>query len=266
MNENLVVLDPVVRRDGLQVPPSARGIVVIAHLAPSPQCCGHRFLADVLRANGLATLLVSLHTPEEQRLGQAAPGQVLIKRRLRAVFDWLAIQQGTNPLPVALLAIDGAVRACVATAARCRPTALRTLILLDGRPYQSHLWPGCRSRRCCWRGRRRRRRGEVPCRAAADGRARPCRTVGHGHVAQTCPGAHQAIARRGDPLARQDAGSAAASRGSGRRWRRHAESAGAGRGKRRRLSAQRLSCRSSPGAVAAAPNPAVTAMAARHPA
>ncbi len=140
MNENLVVLDPVVRRDGLQLPESARGLVVIAHLAPSPQCSGHRFIADVLRANGLATLLVSLHPPEEQRLGQAAPGQVLIKRRLRAVFDWLAVQQTPNPLPVALLAIDGAVRACVATATRCRPAALRTLILLDGRPYRfSHL-------------------------------------------------------------------------------------------------------------------------------
>ena len=135
MNENLVVLDPVVRRDGLQLPESARGLVVIAHLASSPQCSGHRFIADVLRANGLVPLLVSLHPPEEQHLGQPAPGQVLIKRRLRAVFDWLSTQQAQRPLPVALLAIDGAVRGCVAVATRHGPSALRTVILLDGRPY-----------------------------------------------------------------------------------------------------------------------------------
>lgn len=137
MNESLVVLDPAVRQRGLHLPATARGLVMLVHAdQASQQQSGHRFIADVLRANGLATLAVTLHAPVEQQLGIAAPGQVQVKHRLRAVFEWLSTQEACAKLPVALLGIDDAVRGCVAAAARCRPATLRTLILLDGRPYQ----------------------------------------------------------------------------------------------------------------------------------
>jgi putative phosphoribosyl transferase len=136
MNDHLVVLDPALRVRGLQMPASARGLVLLVHVdSASQQRSGQRFIADVLRANGLATLAVTLHPAEEQRAGLPPPGQVLIKHRLRAVFDWLAIQASTRQCPVVLLGVDDAVRGCVAAAARFRPAALRSLILLDGRPY-----------------------------------------------------------------------------------------------------------------------------------
>ncbi len=138
MNDQLVVLDPAVRLRGLQMPAQARGLVVLAHLdRASQQRNGQRFIADVLHANGLATLAVTLHPAEDQHAGLPPPGQVLIKHRLRAVFDWLATQTPTGQTPVALLGVDDAVRGCVAAAARCRPATLRSLILLDGRPYQA---------------------------------------------------------------------------------------------------------------------------------
>lgn len=135
MNEELLVLDSAVRQRGLDWPATARALVVLAHMdRASQQRSGQRFIADVLRANGLATLAVTLHPAEEQQAGLPPPGQVQIKHRLRAVFDWLAMQSPTRQTPVALLGVDDAVRGCVAAAARYRPSALRSLILLDGRP------------------------------------------------------------------------------------------------------------------------------------
>lgn len=135
MNESLDVLDPAVRQRGLQLPASARGLVVLVHAdAASQQHSGHRFIADVLRANGLATLAINLWPAEEQGLSLQAPGQVEIKHRLRAVFDWLSVQTMPSALPMALIGVDDAVRGCVAAAARYRPAGLRSLILLDGRP------------------------------------------------------------------------------------------------------------------------------------
>ncbi len=56
MNESLDVLDPTVRQRGLQLPASARGRVVLVHAdTVRQQHSGHRFIADVLRANGVAT-------------------------------------------------------------------------------------------------------------------------------------------------------------------------------------------------------------------
>jgi hypothetical protein len=137
MNESLGVLDPAVRQRGLQLPASARGLVVQVHADMASQLhSGHRFIADVLRANGLAILAITLWPVEEERLGMPAPGQVQVKHRLRAVFDWLLTQSTPAGLPLALLGVDDAVRGCVAAAARCRPAALRSLILLDGRPDQ----------------------------------------------------------------------------------------------------------------------------------
>jgi hypothetical protein len=109
MNDHLVVLDPALRVRGLQMPASARGLVLLVHVdSASQQRSGQRFIADVLRANGLATLAVTLHPAEEQRAGLPPPGQVLIKHRLRAVFDWLAIQTSTRQCPVVLLGVDDA--------------------------------------------------------------------------------------------------------------------------------------------------------------
>ena len=138
MNDSLVVLDAGLRQQGLMVPAPMRGLVIVVHAdRAAQQRSGQRFIVDVLRANGLATLAVTLHPPEEQRAGLSPPGQVLIKRRLRAVFDWLAAQRPALQIPTALLGVDDAVRGCVAAAARCGPSTLRSLILLDGRPYHA---------------------------------------------------------------------------------------------------------------------------------
>ena len=71
MNEGLVVPDPAVRQRGRQLAASVRGLLVLVHADhASQQHSDHRFIANVLRANGLATLAITLHPPEEQRLGR----------------------------------------------------------------------------------------------------------------------------------------------------------------------------------------------------
>jgi len=133
--------DASVRARGLQMPASARGLVIVVHPhGASRRHSGHRFVTDVLHANGLATLSIDLHTAEEQKRGAPAPGLVQMRYRIRAVFDWLSTQAVLGNRPVALLGIDDAVTGCIAAAARHRPAALRSMVLLDGRPHQvAHL-------------------------------------------------------------------------------------------------------------------------------
>jgi hypothetical protein len=123
------------------MPASARGLVVVVHPhGASRRRSGHCFVSDVLHANGLATLTIDLHTAEEQLRGAPAPGLVQMRYRIRTVFDWLATQAVLGNRPMALLGIDDAVTGCVAAAARHRPAALRSMVLLDGRAHQvAHL-------------------------------------------------------------------------------------------------------------------------------
>lgn len=116
----------------------ARGLVLmVAVHAESSQRSGLRFVTDVLHANGLATLDVSLHTADERARGIAPPGLVAAKHRLRAIFQWLSVHPALAGLPIALVGIDGAVRSCIAAAARYRLPSLRSLVLLEGQPFQA---------------------------------------------------------------------------------------------------------------------------------
>lgn len=139
--ESLHFPDASVRARGLQMPTSARGLVIVVHPhGASRRRSGHCFVTDVLHANGLATLAIDLHTAEEQLRGDPAPGLVQMRYRIRAVFDWLSTQAVLGNRPVAMLGIDDAVTGCIAAAARHRPAALRSMVLLDGRPHQvAHL-------------------------------------------------------------------------------------------------------------------------------
>lgn len=128
-----VLLDPEARRDGLYMPDGTRALLLIAHPdGASRDHPGHGFVADVLRANGFATLPFSLHTPDEEAIGAAPPGMVQSRLRIRAVFDWLSLQPALGARPVALIGLDDAVPACIAAAAGQHMAGLRALILLDG--------------------------------------------------------------------------------------------------------------------------------------
>src|SRR5262249_44911641 len=64
-----VLVGPVTLEGNLQLPANARGIVLFAHGSGSSRHSPrNRFVAGVLQEGGLATLLIDLLTPDEERI------------------------------------------------------------------------------------------------------------------------------------------------------------------------------------------------------
>ena len=122
----------------LSIPTDARGIVVFAHGSGSSRHSPrNRFVADTLRAGGLATLLMDLLTEAEEaedvRTLALRFDIGLLARRLVAATDWLAQQPDTATLPVGYFgASTGAGAALVAAAER--PAAVAAIVSRGGRP------------------------------------------------------------------------------------------------------------------------------------
>ena len=122
----------------LSIPTDARGIVVFAHGSGSSRNSPrNRFVADTLRAAGLATLLMDLLTEAEEaedvRTLALRFDIGLLARRLASATDWLAQQPDVSALPVGYFgASTGAGAALVAAAER--PDAVAAVVSRGGRP------------------------------------------------------------------------------------------------------------------------------------
>jgi hypothetical protein len=118
------------------VPADAKALVVIVHPdAASRRASGHRFVTDVLRANGLASLSLSLRTPrEEAEGGPLPPPQELARRLAQALLALAPPHQRTQQGPPAsvLFGVGDAVPACVLAMQRPVLKSLRAMVLLDG--------------------------------------------------------------------------------------------------------------------------------------
>ncbi len=134
VSPDLSLLDPAIAKSGLMVPPQARGLVLIAHPnEASRRQAGHGFVADVLHANGFATLSFSLHTTQDMAAGLAPPGMVQGRQRVQGLLNWVLRQPSLGDRALALIGVGDAASACVAVAARSNRTGLRCLVLLDAR-------------------------------------------------------------------------------------------------------------------------------------
>ncbi|CAM4435190.1 Putative phosphoribosyl transferasec/MT0597 [Mycobacterium basiliense] len=102
----------------LTIPDRATGVVVFAHGSGSSRHSPrNRYVAEVLTQAGLATLLLDLLTPEEERDRANVFDLALLARRLVDVMAWLAGLPDTAALPVGLFgASTGAGAALVAAA------------------------------------------------------------------------------------------------------------------------------------------------------
>jgi len=128
-----------VQLDGtLRIPNGARAIVVFAHGSGSGRHSPrNRYVADVLRTAGLATLLVDLLTQDEDVIDQATAELRfdidLLAERVGGVTDWLAAQGTTAALPIGYFgASTGAAAALIA--AVDRPETVRAIVSRGGRP------------------------------------------------------------------------------------------------------------------------------------
>ncbi|HEX5386583.1 MAG TPA: dienelactone hydrolase family protein [Gemmatimonadales bacterium] len=122
----------------LAVPSGAIGLVAFAHGSGSSRhSTRNRYVAEVLRSGGLATLLMDLLTREEERVDERT-GHLrfdiqLLASRLVGATDWLAHDPETRGLRLGYFgASTGAAAALVAAA--IRPRAVAAVVSRGGRP------------------------------------------------------------------------------------------------------------------------------------
>jgi pimeloyl-ACP methyl ester carboxylesterase len=120
------------------VPQPAQGVVLFAHGSGSGRHSPRNtYVAGGLQDSGLATALVDLLTPAEER-ADAATARLrfdigLLADRLTALCDWLVAHEVTAGLPIGLFgASTGAAAALVAAAAR--PDSVSAIVSRGGRP------------------------------------------------------------------------------------------------------------------------------------
>jgi len=103
----------------LEIPQGAKGIVIFAHGSGSSRFSPRNsYVAEVLRQHGLATLLMDLMTPEEDRVYEGRFDIPLLTRRLLAATKWLKEQEKTSRLTIGYFgASTGAAAAIEAAAA-----------------------------------------------------------------------------------------------------------------------------------------------------
>lgn len=122
----------------LAIPPGAAGLVVFAHGSGSGRRSPrNRAVAQVLHGGGIATLLMDLLTPDEERADQADAHLRfdirLLADRLVAAIEWLAFQQDTNQLSVGLFGASTGGGAALVAAAE-RPERVIAVVSRGGRP------------------------------------------------------------------------------------------------------------------------------------
>ncbi|MGD9831387.1 MAG: hypothetical protein AB7U92_01410 [Piscinibacter sp.] len=119
---------------GLWVRPGgARAVVLFVH--PQRADCvqaGQRFIADVLAANGLATLSIALSRHDDGSLESAWPDAVQTASLLQQVVDRLESDTATRGLPLALVGVHEAAAPCAEALGRGGLQAVKSCVWLDG--------------------------------------------------------------------------------------------------------------------------------------
>jgi putative phosphoribosyl transferase len=122
----------------LLAPDGASGIVLFAHGSGSSRFSSrNRAVASYLRQGGLATLLIDLLTPDEERVDQRTSHLrfdiALLAGRLVRAAEWLASQPDTRSLAIGLFGASTGGGAALVAAAE-RPQLVRAVVSRGGRP------------------------------------------------------------------------------------------------------------------------------------
>lgn len=127
-------LGPLRLKTLLGVPPEAEGLVIFAHGSGSGRLSPrNNRVAEALRDAGLATLLLDLLSPEEERDRANVFDIELLASRLSYATDWSLAAPETAPLPIGYFgASTGAGAALVAASAPRGP--VHAIVSRGGRP------------------------------------------------------------------------------------------------------------------------------------
>jgi putative phosphoribosyl transferase len=136
MNEEIVIhAGGVVLPGDLEVPDSARAIIVFAHGSGSSRLSSrNRFVASVLRGSGrFGTLLFDLLTPEEDEVYANRFGIGLLADRLEGATRGLLARPGFSDVPVGYFGASTGAAAAIVAATRM-PEAVHAVVSRGGRP------------------------------------------------------------------------------------------------------------------------------------
>jgi len=118
----------------LALPAGPAGIVLFAHGSGSSRHSPrNRFVAQQLQAAGLATLLIDLLTPEEDRDYERRFDIALLTRRLADAARWLSDDPRTRRLPLGLFGASTGAAAALQLAA-AMPDGVSAVVSRGGRP------------------------------------------------------------------------------------------------------------------------------------
>jgi putative phosphoribosyl transferase len=118
----------------LEIPPSAQGIVLFAHGSGSSRLSPrNNYVAEELRAEGLATLLIDLLTPAEDQDHERRFDIALLVERLHDAVRWLAAEPATRGMPVGLFGASTGAAAALQLAAAV-PSKVAAVVSRGGRP------------------------------------------------------------------------------------------------------------------------------------
>ncbi len=122
----------------LGVPKKARGVVLFAHGSGSSRHSSrNRFVAQVLRQAGLATLLIDLLTADEEavdvRTAHLRFDIAMLAERLVGATDWLTRNPETASAPVGYFGASTGGGAALVAAAQ-RPDVVAAVVSRGGRP------------------------------------------------------------------------------------------------------------------------------------
>lgn len=139
IHQNLEIpVGRVALESDIVVPEESQGVVLFVHGSGSSRHSPrNRYVAEQLQHARLATVLVDLLTPEEERI-DAQTGELrfdigLLAARVVALADWMVEHEPTAGLSIGLFgASTGAAAALVA--ATVRPTSVGAVVSRGGRP------------------------------------------------------------------------------------------------------------------------------------
>jgi len=133
-DEGLVRIDAggAMLEGNLLIPPGASGVVLFAHGSGSSRFSSrNRYVAEELRAGGLATLLIDLLTPREEP--HLRFDIDLLAQRLVDTIEWLSHDPATSRLRAGMFGASTGGGAALVAAARI-PERVGAVVSRGGRP------------------------------------------------------------------------------------------------------------------------------------
>ena len=133
-----IPIDPIALEGSLVVPDRTLGVVLFAHGSGSGRHSPrNQYVACVIQAGGIATLLIDLLTEDEEQIDLTTRHLrfdiPLLAERLVGAIDWLGREASTATLAVGLFgASTGGGAALMASVAR--PERVRAVVSRGGRP------------------------------------------------------------------------------------------------------------------------------------